>query len=222
MNSPSQGKSSGSNKAVKVVIAIIAIIASGIYIARTQFKPVEIVKHENILNALAQGLSEQTAKVLGGRGQIVIVSSAVTKDSPTETLLNAFKEAVVKTGEISIIATETVAITTYAGMTAISAESFLKVFDGHSGVSAIVSLSGVPTLADADMARLSANRPKIIVYSPRSPNLKKYLQAQIIDVAIVPRKGPGGKADGTTAPAQNEFDRAYQVYTLENASELFQ
>ncbi len=219
----------GGRKLVTVTVAILAIAASIASIIYTQMSHTPKVDGRHYI-AIGQVMAEETARVLEDKGEILLICNATApKGSIMDQQMTTFKETLGKRGGISIKATQTLE----AGVEAragpdmgLSHDAFLKLLEANPGISGIVSFVGLPMLQDADIAKLGTERPKIVVYSQMGMGMKKLLETNAIDVAIMPRMlvappSPTSKPSTKKPVTLREcFDLYYQIFTSENASSL--
>ncbi len=216
------------NKKMVGAIALTLVIAaslSSLLLTTCEFQP--SLPKANLLpyQGTGQVLAEETAKLLGNKGKIVVLvmdtgQVEITADDPR---MNAFTEAIKGQKDITVMAVEKISpslmIRSPAGKM-LRAEPFLEIFQQYPNVDAIVSLIGVPRLADEQIGGLAQNRPKFVAVSDpatSSSELKKLFEAQVLQLAIAPRGHPSTNGGKPPSTPREWFDQNYIVVTPESA-----
>ncbi len=216
-------------KPVVTIVAVLAIAASFISIFITQCERPPKINMKPYL-AVGQVAAEETAKLLGNKGKIVIVvqdtSQFKTKNSPSDVQIETFKETIKKQGGISVSGTETVKIDMMAmhgPEMGLPGDLFVKIVQKYPDADAIVSFAGAPQLTDEQISSLGQKIPKFVAVSGMGMmgmGLKKLFEEQVIQLAIVPRFEPAPPSTKKPETLREWFDQTYKVVTAENASTL--
>jgi hypothetical protein len=170
----------------------------------------------NPYQALGAVAAEETSKLLGQQGEIVIVipDPGSDRDPVMDAQLAAFQSGLKKAGKVVVRSTETVKMDPFLSMRtggAIPPDQFLGLLKKHSGVAALVLFIGFPALGDHEMAELKTRSVKRIVISAAIPGYENLIEQGILHLAIVPRTRP---ADQTLPPpktTREAFDQEYVI-----------
>jgi len=198
------------------VLSIAVILACSISIYGTMCSGRPKFDKRPILEA-GQMIGEETLKLIGRKGNVVVV----TMDNRYGKLqVNEFRRTIEKQPGAEMTAVEYVTndqLAKGAMGSALSSETFLKLIQKFSDVSAIVSLVGPPVLTDQEISRLDTKIPKVVVFAPLGFGIRKLLEEQVVQVAIVPRVTPlmASTLPGTatTAAPPQAGERYYEVVT---------
>ncbi len=207
---------------VIAIFCILATIAAGISIYLTQFaqKSNNEILHVGVGHAMA----EQAAKVLNGKGKILIIAMETAKVPELKVQLREFEKRLQMLGKFSVdrktLDTEDQA--KYKVGAGLSARRFLRTVKNHPEADALVSFVGVPRMSDDDFAQAEGFKkmPKFIAEVRQAEKLKTLFDKKVIDAAIVSRfefPAPGPEKART---AQEWFEKRYQVVTAANAATL--
>ena len=164
--------------------------------------------------------AEETNKLLGGRGQVVVIawgaSGHTTGLAATE--LGSFRKTLGKCGGVSIRATETLA-NPAAGpnFERLTSERLMAIINRYPGMNAIVSFAGVPELTSEDIKRWPSTAPKLVLIAAHDPagKLKELLAANVAALAIVPRSNPAPDSAKKSETDRERFDRHFEIVTAE-------
>jgi len=205
---------------VLISILVISISLVSIYLTlRTPTAQINLKPFEGLGEAAAQ----ETAKLLGGQGEVVVLALSSENLVPAlETPIASFRKAIKASSRIRIRETETIKVELEGMFNPISpfgSELFFQLLNKHIHADAIVSFVEIPAFQDADWEKFPKRRPKIILVSSFSPHLKQLIEQDIVQLAITTRyqQSPETKEPQTN---QEWFDRHYMVVTKENISAL--
>lgn len=208
---------------VLAVVSTVVILASLTSIVLTQWKR----PGRNYLNpyiALGQVLGEETAKLVGANGQIVVIAWDTQKNKlpALEGQMKAFKDALKAQGGISVVSTETTNEDPTSPYPALTSERFFEILNKYRSTGAIVSFVGIPHFKDEEIRKWPKNSPKLVVVTGLSPSTgpKKLLQRGVLQVAIVPRYQAGQDVPQNPTTLREWFDKYYQVVTPKTAALL--
>jgi hypothetical protein len=237
-------KISQEKRTVVTAVSVVLIVISLVSIYFTQFHtPAPPKVDTSIYTVVGEVAGEETAKVLNKKGKIVVVSTD-TKNMKGEMSkvfdceLKAFEEAIKKCPGVQIVARETVATFMTFMMPAPPplpagakgpgpgegienpSQWLIKLAKKYptTNVDAVVLLGGFPMLSDDDIGQLDPTTPRfIVVMQPGIPvMLKKYLDQQIIVLAIQPRMMPPmPPKPGQVLTAREKFEQQYEIVTPE-------
>lgn len=214
------------------LILVALVVGTVIYFKRgssgTTLKPNE---------ALGVVAAQQTAKLLGGSGQIIIVEpdfgGAVVPVYDVE--MTSFKKELQKEG-VQVAATEKIQL---AAPQAPNKPRTVKFFEpvankpaaaepGQLGqlvssnpqAKAVVYFVDLPNFNEADIAALKQSGAKVIAVSNWHPEYKELFQNQILQLAMVPRWEPFPGAGKKPHTMQDWFEHSYAMVTPDNAASV--
>lgn len=234
-------KISQEKRGVVTTVSVVLIVISLVSIYFTQCSSPSAPKVDiTPYTVVGEVAAEETAKVLGNKGKVLIITADTGKLVGTmakiiENQLKAFQDTIQKQGGITVAGTEKVSSMMFSNLmmpmpgpgmpgapgekTETPAEYFLNLVKKHpnTSVDAIVSLVGFPMLSDEEISSLGQNIPKFIVVMPPGPpmSLKKLMEEQVIQCAITPRMTPPPPSTGTPTTPREKFNQSYEIVTPE-------
>lgn len=205
---------------VLILMAVIALSAASMF--RTGITP----RYKPDLmpfKALGTVAAEETARLVGGTGQIVVWRWGANRllDVYSKAQWELFTRTLKEHPGISILAVEDDAPGPDAIMDAelrMPTERFLALLKQYRTADALVVFGISPLLRNDDFARLETKHPKILVCNGGMPLQRDFMKG-LLHAAIIPRSQP----DTATSKPRNPrewFDRNFMVVTLDNASVL--
>jgi len=202
-----------SKQALAIAGLILVILASltWIYVTEVAAPKINLPLHQGVGLVLA----EETSKVLGNKGQVVIIAINSRKFPELKAQLGAFEKALKGLGGIKVKETymvETNDDPKYGVGTGLSAKHFLKIRKKYADADAIVSFVGVPNMTDEDFTGLKKT-PKFIAETRSPEKSVKLFQKGVLQVAIISRfvfPAPGPKNPHTP---REWFDQYFQIVT---------
>lgn len=207
-----------------LMAALLAIFGSLISLYYTQRGPgIELQPYK----ALGAVTAEETAKLLGGRGRVVVIGADFGEYKNLVPMMDAkiksFQKTLKRTGEMTLAAIEKVKI--QPPSLARTGEFMLpdqlaKVMEKNPRVDAIVSFVGLSPLANQDLSALKQNSVKLVVASGYDAAYKKLLQTRLIHLAILPRTENPPETAEKPRTLREWFDRDYETITPEKAASL--
>lgn len=190
------------------VLAAVAIAATVLAVrgARPKLPPLDRDLHE----AMGRVLGEETARLLGHRGNIVVVAPEADFDMPlVASQLRGFRNAIARHAGIKVAAEETVRLEQMGPLDGLlTAQRYEALAERHGSDVAIVSFVGLGAFGDADLARWGASPPPLIVISLNADVPVKLYDRRVVRVAIVPRFG---EPPAQATPGREAFERGYEV-----------
>lgn len=203
-----------------LIVAVLAIIAAGAVIYRTQFqgRPDEATK---LPEGLGTAAAEEVATLLSNQGKVALIlpQRGTYKDPVVELQRAAFAKALTRSKGLSLIATESIEMERPGTMGAggMDPEQFREIVQRHAGADAFVTLAGFPEFPKAALASMTGK--KFVVVGSAGPQLKALLTSGTVQVAILPRTRPA--ADGKKPSTAREwFNFTYEVVTPATAAAL--
>jgi hypothetical protein len=198
-----------------IIVCLLAIGLSSISILRVACPSRPRLDYRPI-KATGQFIAEETLKLTGNKGEIVVVS---IESEAANVQLKAFKSALTRQPGVTILAIEKVdaAKLTVGPMGAgISPQQFFDLLKKYPKVGAIVLLLGPPLLKDQEIQSVPQGLPKIVVFSGMGLGVKKLLEEEVISLAIVPRIPGAAMQPGATpssSPPSAESSFPYEALT---------
>lgn len=196
-----------------ILVASVAVGAAvvSLYLAfGTRSQKINLDSYE----VLGSVTAEETAKLLGNKGQVLIMArdTGADKNPSVEAELKALQQTLRKYGGLSVI-TEKIQVTPMLMMSTgggVPPDQLLKACRTHPNIAAIVLFFGIPELAAGEIEALKQCGAKIIVASAFRPGYQRLLERQVIHLAIVPRPD----ASTSTTKRQTLRERFNQEYIV--------
>ena len=204
------------------VLAILAAAAALASLYLTERAPkIELHPYE----ALGEVAAEQTVKLPGNKGQIVVIikDSSEIKYPAQTAQMKSFQDTLKKKSGLTIAAIEKVKMDPMTAMATgggVPGDQFLDIMRRHPNIGAVVLFVGFPQLADHDFEALKKSNTKFVVVSGCLPGYKKLLQSQTIHLAIVPRFDDRSETARKPKTLREWFDQEYLVVTPATAAFL--
>jgi hypothetical protein len=195
-----------------VVGSILAIGASVCWITLQQRAPnMNVSLHQ----AVGRVMAEETARLLGGKGQVAIVSMETARVPELKTQLQAFEKALQRMNGITVLERyelDPEDKPKYGAGTGLSAGRFLRIVKKSAKADVIVSFVGVPRLTDEEMEKLD-RMPKFLAEAKDRDKLTKLMEKKLLQVAVVPRFEFPAPVSEKPRSAREWFDKYFQVVT---------
>jgi hypothetical protein len=201
--------------AICALLLVMAAAAASLFFSRSRHSP---RINLNPYQALGTVAAEETSKLLGDRGEIVIVINdpGEERDSVLDAQLETFTRTLKKLGKFTIATVERVkmdAMTRMATGGTMPPERFATVMATHARADAVVLFIGFPMLPPSELNALKAGKTKFIVISAALPGYRELLSAGIIQLAIVPKPGTASEETADPKNLRDWFAREYQIVT---------
>lgn len=195
--------------------AILAILASAVWMYWFEFG----LSRQNVRlhRAVGEVMAEETSRVIGHSGKIVVVTVSDRAAPELKLQLDAFQKQLKLLGGIRIkdtIVLDSADNPKYRPGAGLSAKHLLKIVRKHPTVDAIVSFVGAPELTDQELAQMKTV-PKFIAETHSPEKLMNLLDKRVLLSAIVPRfefPAPGPRKPETS---RQWFDRYFQILSPE-------
>jgi hypothetical protein len=205
------------HQVVIAVAAVCAILASAAWIYWFEFG--SPAQNAQLHQAVGQVLAEETARLVGHRGKIVLVTVDHHTAPELKIQIDSFQKQLKLLGGVTI--KDTVVVDPgenlkYRPGAGLSAKRFLKIVRKNPDVDAIVSFIGAPQLSDQELAE-TKTVPKLVAETHSPEKLANLLEKKILLSAIVPRyefPAPGPRKPKTS---RQWFDRYFQILSPETA-----
>jgi hypothetical protein len=195
--------------------AILAILASCVWIYFTQFKATQY--NVGLHRRVGQVLAEQAFKALGSKGNIVSIAIDTKEWPELKIQLEAFKAGLKKFGryEIREYELDTKDQPKYGLGSGLSGRRYVRTVKKNEKADLFVSFVGAPKLTSEEVAELG-NKPKLIVESRSGDNLYGLFQDKLIIAAVVSRFQFPAPAPEKPHTPDEWFVKRYQLLTPED------
>jgi len=203
-------------KTLVAVSAILAVAGAAAWIYHIQSGPSQRFDL-NPYRALGAGVAEETAKLLGKGGQVVVVAPD-TSQNPNPTVdgeLDSFQETLKKNG-LTVAATVRFKLTPQERMGtggAVPGDQLFKLLESNPNIGAVVLFCAFPPLAAQDYDALRRSRIKFVVASGYLPGYRNLLETQVIHLAVVPRFDPDDSPAKKPQTLREWFESQFVVIT---------
>ncbi len=199
--------------------SILVIAAAACWIYYREFKR---PKHNVQLHQrVGQVMAEQTFKIVGSKGRLVLITIPSGPEPELATQLAAFKSTLAHLGKYEFRENEldTKDQPKYGVGNGLSGRRFVRTVNNNKSADGIVSFVGAPKLSDAEIGELK-KIPKFIAETRSPDQLPRLFEKQLIHAAVVSRFI--FPAPGRTEPKTPEewFNKRYQVITAEVAQSI--
>ncbi|HEU0009033.1 MAG TPA: hypothetical protein VFT34_04370 [Verrucomicrobiae bacterium] len=196
-------------------LAVIVASSLWIYFAHFAAPKINVPLHQ----AVGRVMAEETAKLLGNSGKIVVIAIDTPKTPELKVQLEEFEKALKSFSGISVAKSymlETEDKPKYGAGSGISARRYVRIVNKNTTADAIVSFVGAPELKEDEIRELQA-RPKLIVEARSADKLKRLFDQHLLHVAIVSRFQFPAPVEGNPGTLRQWFDKRFQIVTAESA-----
>jgi hypothetical protein len=203
--------------------ALVVMAASGVMLYRFFAKPNADHSTQNLLQAYAQTTAQEVARLLGGRGEVVVLTWGPPSDDAGRPGGAPDVQAVcqeLQRAGLKVKARHPVPPVKAGYDIVWTDEDYRAVLEQYPQVAAIVSFVGTPQLSAQNIRGLPSARPKLIVVRSAQPKPTRLLLEQgVVDAAVLPQ---------VAAPASNVppkttrewFDKYYLFVTPATVAKL--
>jgi len=206
-------------RALTAVVSVLAIAGSALWIFWSQFKAPKY--NVGLHQRVGEVMAEQTAKLAGPKGRVVLITIPTAGELELKTQLEAFRKSLKKLGDYDLKEYEmdTKDQPKYGVGTGLSGRRFVRTVNKNEKADVFVSFVGAPEFKDEEIAELK--KLPIFIAESRSPDhLPKLFQKKLIQVAVVSRylfPAPGPRNPKTP---QEWFDKRYQIVAAKTVSTI--
>ena len=200
-------------------LALLAIAGSAAWIYWHEFKA---PRHDVELHRrVGEVMAEQTVKIAGKPGKIVLMTIPTSGQPELQTQLQAFRTALKQLGKFELREYEMDPKDQekYGVGTGLSGRRFVRTVNKNLDAVVFVSFIGAPHLKDEDLAELK-QIPKLVAEARAVDHLPKLFKKQLISVVVSSRfnfPAPGPLQPRT---AQERFDKRYQIVVAESVGTI--
>ena len=207
--------------APRLLLGVLAILSASSFLLFIRRDPkIEL----NPYQALGTVAAEETIKLMGDKGQIVVAAqdSREFEMPALAAQLKAFQATVRKkakaTVEVEKITMD--AMTMMAAGGRLPAEQFFSILQKHPQAGAIVLFLGFPMLRDRDLDALKQRSPKMVVVAGYRADYHELLERRLIDLVIAPRSDALPETARKPQTLREWFDQEYVIIAAEKTSAL--
>ena len=201
-------------------LAIVSVFSS-FYL--TQRSPKRELRPDEALGATT---AEETARLIGNQGQVVLlVADPADYNLPTAELnaeAKAFRKSLQRNKGLKLVATEKIKLisTPFLPGLSMAPGQLSKILPRYANANALVSFTGFSQLSNEDLNALKASRPKIILVCEYWPGCRELLAKKLIHLAILRRWESTPESAQPPQTVREWFDQYYTVYTPDQAGQL--
>ena len=205
-----------------IVVCAVVVIALALLMLRWQFTaPVT-----NLRPSTAAGdvLAEETARLLSGKGTVVVIGRAPPRESQTagSEQVASFEVALKRRGSLKIAATEWLPRAPGPRMSApaLTEEQLLALIEKNPEAGAVVVFTGLPPVTKPLADKIAARSLKVLAVCGYSVQVRRWLEKQALAVVAVPRFSE--LPPGTPAPktVKDWFAQEFELLTPESVGRL--
>jgi len=205
--------------ALLAIASLLVIACAAAWIYYNQFKA---PKHDvGLHQRIGEIMAEQTARLVGSKGRLVLITIPTGPEPELRTQLDAFRRRLKTLGDYDLKEHEldTKDQPKYSLGAGLSGRRFVRTVKNNPKADGIVSFVGAPRLSEEELADLP-KVPKFIAESRSPDHLPKLFQKQIIQVAIVSRFVFPAPDPRTPKTPQQWFDKRYQLITADDVKTI--
>jgi hypothetical protein len=166
--------------------------------------------------ALGHGAAEETAKLIGNSGHVIIIMPEKNTANPIfNEELDCFRKTL-KSAGISINGEVKFKLTQLQLLEAgglLPRDELLCVLQGQTKPDAVVLFCGFPRLTPEDCKAVKQSGAKVVVVSAAASGFSDLLRAHVIELAIVPRPDQSPPGDTKKQTSRQIFESQYAVLT---------
>ena len=195
---------------LRSVAALLTIASAAVWIYWHEFKApqfdVELHRH------VGEVMAEQTARVAGPGGKIVLITIPTSDQPELKVELQAFNAKLRKLGKFELREYEldTKDQDKYGIGTGLSGRRYVRTANKNLDAAAIVSFVGAPSVKDEDVTELK-RVPKLVAQARSVDHLPKLFGRQLISVAVASRFSFPAPGPVMARTVQDRFDKRYQI-----------
>jgi hypothetical protein len=211
--------SPNTKKVLLIVGSVLAIAGSGLWIYYRDVKApaYNVALHERIGEIMA----EQTAKVVGNKGKLVVITIPTRDEPELQTQLNAFRRKLKLLGQFDLKdhQLDTKDQPKYSLGAGLSGRRFVRTVRNNPKADAIISFVGAPKLTDEDIAELQ-HPPKFIAETKSPDHLPKLFEKNLIQIAVASRFVFPAPGPQTPRTPQDWFNKRYQIVAADSVRDV--
>lgn len=174
--------------------------------------------------AVGEVLASEVERLLGGKGQIALISRQPPASGPhaNRERIESFTSALKSRPGLTLAAANWLPSPPAGVMDlgTVSEEQLLAACDRHPDARAFLILAGLPPFSPAVAEKVKARSIHLIAVCGYSAQVRRWLEAKALAVAVFPRMGELPADTPEPRTAQDWFDREYQLATPERMGQL--
>lgn len=201
------------------ILAIFVIVVALAFIVLQRLMQSRMLVGFGDVNPMTS-LAQETTKLLGGTGQVVLVTLDSTQFTSARNQMDEFTKAIGTLGGITVAGTVAYTLEQPVQRCSMEARLFFEVVEQYPRVEAIVSLIGAPELSGQELDRIGPDTPKLIVFSSCASNLKPLFEHGLLRLAIVPSGRLPTAHNNRPISPREQFDQLFRIVTRETAASL--
>jgi len=206
-----------SGRAKNFLIAALALLAIGGSAAWMYWFAFKAPQHDVALHRrVGEVMAEQTARVAGKSGKIVVISIPTSGLPELETQMKAFRKKIWELGDYHLrdYEMDTKDQPKYGVGTGLSGRRYVRTANKNLDAAVIVSFVGAPSMKAEDIAELE-KVPKLVAQARSVDHLPKLFASNLISVAVASRFNFPAPGPIKPSTPQEHFDKRYQIVTSE-------
>lgn len=204
-----------------VALAVIALLAAGFLLAR-QFAGPAL----NLQPSAAAGelLADEVGRLVSGTGNVLIVAREASKEGSDAMgrRIASFTSALQHCRGLKLVATEWIPRVPRGTMDlgGVSQEQLQAALEKNPNANLAVVFGGLPPYSPSLAEQLTTRSLKLVAVCGYSPALRRWLEADAVALAVVPRLGDAPAGGPPPRTAKEWFDREFQVVTPANLAQM--
>jgi hypothetical protein len=208
-------------KKIAVTFAGLAILVAAVLLWQQFSNP-----RVNLRPSAAVGevLAEEVGRLLGGAGEVVIVSRQVPHDGPdaTRERVASLMAALQHHATLKLAAAEVVprAAGGMMDVGAVTDEQLLAAVEKNPKANAVVIFAGLPPCSQPLVDTLSARSLKLVAVCGYGPTVRRWLESKLLAIAVVPRIGDLPAETPAPRTTREWFQREFEIITPETIGRL--
>src|SRR5437868_954123 len=158
-----------------ILLGAVSMLVIGCSLSWIYYRQFKAPKHNVRLHQrIGEIMAEQTAKAVGPKARLVVITIPTTSEPELQTQLEAFRRALKKLGDFELKEhqLDTKDQPKYGLGAGLSGRRFVRTVKNNPKADAIVSFVGAPKLSDEELAELS-KVPKFIAETRSAEHLPK-------------------------------------------------
>jgi len=206
---------SNSKTTLTLVLCVLAIGGSAAWIYWREFTSPQ---HDVELHRrVGEIMAEQTARVAGPKGKIVMITIPTGGLPELNTQLESFRLTLKKLGnyELREYEMDPKDQDKYGVGTGLSGRRYVRTANKNLDAAAVVSFIGAPNLKDEDIAELQ-KVPRFVAEARAVDNLPKLFKKELISVAVASRFAFPAPGPIQAKTPQERFEKRYQLVVAAN------
>ena len=205
-----------------VFTLVLVSVALAVFVFRRQSSGPAMNLRPSV--AVGEVLAEETSRLLGGKGNIVVIGRASAKEgqSAGNEQITSLGAALRRRASPKLAATEWLPQPPRMTMNAsdLTAEQLVALLEKHPEANAFVIFAGLPPLSPPLAEKLTARSLNLLAVCGYGTTVRQWLEAHLLAAAVVPRFGE--LPPGTPAPktAKDWFSQEFEILTPESRGHL--